>query len=99
MTKSKTDATDKCLHMNFDAEVSCNRLTKSDDDPTVIAYNAEIRIRCHECGLPFEFIGVDAGMSGERPMASVDAQELRAPIKPKGLAIMPAIPGFAVRAN
>jgi len=87
------------VHMNFDAQVTCNRLTKSDDDPTVIGYNAEIRINCHECGLPFEFVGVDAGMLPTKPMASVDAQELRAPIRPKGCKILPAIPGFTVRAQ
>jgi hypothetical protein len=72
---------------------------KSDLDPTIVGYTAEIRIKCRECGLPFEFIGVEAGMSCEKPMASVDAQELRAPIRPKGCLLMPAIPGFAVRVN
>jgi len=89
----------KCAHENFTATVKVNRLTKSDSDPTVIAHSADIRINCVECGLPFEFIGVDAGMMPSKPMVSVDAQELRAPIRPKGCQILPAIPGFSVRAN
>lgn len=89
----------KCEHKDFKAVVNVNRLTKSETDSTVIAYSADVRINCIECGLPFEFIGVDAGMMPDKPMASVDAQELRAPIRPKGLRIMPAIPGFMVRAN
>ena len=92
-------AMNKCSHENFAATVNVNRLTKSDDDATVIAHQADIRINCAECGLPFEFVGVDAGMLPNKPMASVDAQELRAPIRPKGCKILPAIPGFSVRAN
>jgi hypothetical protein len=88
-----------CPHLNFNAVINCNRLTKGEDDPIVVAYNAEIRINCYDCGLPFEFIGVDAGMMPDKPMASVDAQELRAPIRPKGCKLLPAVPGFTVRAN
>ncbi len=88
-----------CKHFNFKAQVNVFRLTASDDASKVNGYTAEIRINCTECGLPFEFIGVDAGMLSTKPMASVDAQELRAPIRPKGCKIMPAIPGYTVRAQ
>ena len=89
----------KCEHMNFIANVEVNRLTKSEEDPSIIGYTADVRIRCADCSLPFEFIGVDAGYSPRMPMASVDAQELRAPIRPKGSNILPAIPGFNVKAH
>lgn len=88
-----------CAHMNFKAQVNVFRLTDSADESKVNGYTAEIRINCIECDLPFEFIGVDAGMMPTKPMASVDAQELRVPIRPKGCKIMPAIPGFTVRAQ
>ena len=88
-----------CKHLDFAASVVCNRLTKSDKEPEIIAYAAEIRINCANCGLPFEFIGVEAGLMPDRPMSSVDAQELRVPIRPKGLDLLPAIPGFRVKAN
>lgn len=88
-----------CPHMNFKAQVNVTRMTDNKDETTVMGYTAEITINCLECGLPFEFIGVDAGMMPTRPMASPDAQELRAPIRPKGCKIMPAIPGFTMRAE
>jgi len=85
--------------MNFNASVNVIRLTEENDETKVKGYTTEIRVSCHECGLPFEFIGVDAGMMPTKPMASVDAQELRAPIRPKGCQLLPAIPGFNVRAQ
>lgn len=63
------------------------------------AYMADIKIFCAECGMPFEFVGVEAGMLFTKPMASADAQTLRAPIKPKGSSVLPAIPGFTIRAQ
>ena len=88
-----------CQHENFTAQVNVSRLTKSDTDNTVVGYLAEVRVNCIDCGLPFEWIGVDAGMMHSKPMASLDAQELRAPIRPKGCDIFPAIPGFSVKAH
>lgn len=88
-----------CPHLNFKAQVNVTRMTDNKDEVTVVGYTAEITINCLECGVPFEFIGVDAGMMPTKPMASPDAQELRAPIKPKGVKIMPAIPGFTMVAQ
>jgi hypothetical protein len=82
-----------CKHENFRAEVDVNRLLDSG------SFMADVRIRCTECDLPFEFVGVDAGLSFSKPMASVTAQELHIPIRPKGCRLMPAIPGFEVRVN
>lgn len=82
----------KCEHKDFTAHVVVTRIED------VKGFFADIRVKCADCGLPFEFVGVDAGLSYEKPMASVDAQELRAPIRPKGCKILPAVPGFNVRA-
>lgn len=88
-----------CPHENFAANVEVNRLTASDDDPTVIGYTADIRVECAQCGEKFRWIGVPAGMSPVHPAVSVDETELRAPIRPAstdpdfGL----GIPGFAIR--
>lgn len=87
-----------CPHENFTARVEVNRLKPSDEEP-VDAYAADVRISCSDCGEPFRFIGVQAGLRPDRPMCSVDETELRAPIRPAssdpdfGL----GIPGFAVR--
>lgn len=85
----------KCEHLNFKAKVEVNRLLN--DEGIVHGYSADIRIECDECSMPFEFVGAPAGWSIEKPMCNVTAQELHAPIRPKGSLLMPAIPGFTVR--
>ncbi|WP_073946497.1 hypothetical protein [Streptomyces kebangsaanensis] len=88
-----------CLHENFDAYVAVNRITASDADPTVVGYAADIKVHCRDCGEPFRWSGVRAGVSPREPMCSVDETELRAPLRPAsedpdfGL----GLPGFAVR--
>lgn len=87
-----------CPHLDFNASVEVNRLTTSDDDPTVIGYDTSITVWCAACEEPFRWIGVQAGMSPAKPMCSVDETELRAPIRPAsadpdfGL----GLPGFAI---
>lgn len=87
-----------CPHENFDAYVDVNRVTASDDDPTVVGYSADIKVTCHDCGEPFRWTGVPAGVSPRSPMCSVDETELHAPLRPAsadpdfGL----GLPGFAI---
>lgn len=86
---------DKCPHEEFSAVVNVARVTKGEDGP-VGGFMADIRIHCVQCDAPFEFIGVEPGMLWSKPMCSPDAQELRAPLRPKGSAVMPAMPGFTM---
>ena len=86
-----------CKHLSFRAEVRVNRLTASETDDTVIAYNAEIIVKCVDCDTPFEFIGLPMGMSHHEPMVSVDCLEARIPIKPKGTPMSADLTGFALR--
>jgi hypothetical protein len=87
-----------CPHENFDAYVDVNRVTASDNDPTVVGYSADIKVTCHDCGEPFRWTGVPAGISPRQPMCSVDETELHAPLRPAsadpdfGL----GLPGFAI---
>lgn len=87
-----------CPHEHFDAYVDVNRITASDTDPTVVGYTADIKVTCRDCGEPFRWTGVRAGMSPRQPMCSIDETELRAPLRPAsadpdfGL----GLPGFAV---
>lgn len=87
-----------CPHEDFEARVEVNRLTGTEGGP-VDAYAADIKVSCAQCGEPFRWIGLHAGMRGDRPMVSVDETELHAPLRPAsadpdfGL----GIPGFAVR--
>lgn len=87
-----------CPHADFTAEIGVTPLTAVEDGP-VTGYTTEIRIRCADCGEPFRWVGVPAGLSTARPMCSPDETELRAPIRPAssdpdyGL----GLPGFAIR--
>lgn len=72
--------------MNFAAEVNVGRLTGSDEpDAPVRSYLAEIKVSCAECGLPFEFLGLEAGMDTEGAKVSIDGLEARLAITPKGV--------------
>jgi hypothetical protein len=74
-------ATDRksCAHQNFHANVAVNRLVDTG------RFLADITIKCAECGEPFRFIGVEAGVAFTRPACSIDELELRAPIEPEGV--------------
>lgn len=87
-----------CPHEHFAATVEVNRLASTEDGP-IHAYSADIRVQCADCGEPFRWIGLQAGLMPTKPMVSVDETELRAPLRPAssdpdfGL----GIPGFAIR--
>ncbi|MFF2522276.1 hypothetical protein [Streptomyces liangshanensis] len=93
-----TDQDRACPHLEFAAYVAVNRLTASDDDPTVVGYSAEVTVRCADCDEPFRWTGLSAGLSPGRPMCSVDEKTMSAPLRPAsadpdfGL----GLPGFAV---
>lgn len=70
---------DGCKHENFRADVSVNRF---DNGPP---YMAEVHIKCADCGLPFEFLGLECGVDTHGAKVSVDGQEARLAIIPKGL--------------
>lgn len=92
-----TDPDRACPHENFTASVEVNRLTASDDD-AVIGYSADITVNCIDCGEPFRWTGLQAGLSPQRPMCSIDETVMSAPLRPAsadpdfGL----GLPGYAV---
>lgn len=87
-----------CAHEDFNVHVEVNRLARSDDDPTIIGYSADIRVECAQCKEPFRWNGVQAGLSPAHPMCSIDEKTLSAPLRPAsadpdfGL----GLPGYAV---
>lgn len=82
-----------CEHRNFEATVEVNRLEGSG------RFNADVRITCTECGTPFRFIGLPAGVDLNGAAVSVDGTEARLAIAPKGEVITPleGVGGFTVR--
>jgi hypothetical protein len=74
-----------CRHENFAADVAVNRIGEDDPGNTTGLpnhYSADIRVRCADCGEPFRWIGVPAGLSPAEPRSSADETELRAPLCP-----------------
>jgi hypothetical protein len=91
-----------CVHDNFRATVAVNRVFKDgvETDKMPHAFHADVSVVCVDCGVPFEFVGEYAcGLLWDRACVSPSKQELRVPIQPKGLALLPGIHGFTVRAN
>jgi len=70
-----------CEHRHFRSEVGVHRLTDTEGGP-VTRYVADIRICCTDCNQPFGFKGLVCGILLDRPTASFDGTELRAPIEP-----------------
>lgn len=85
-----------CVHENFRVVANIARCTRSDEDPTVVAYYCELTVKCTVCDRPFEFIGLPMGMSPGEARCSVDGQEARMPIKPVGETMPLDVMGFGV---
>lgn len=67
----------RCEHKEFAASVAVGRFEDTG------RFMADVRVQCKECGLPFRFVGVPAGISWDRPAVSIDNTELHAPIEPE----------------
>lgn len=70
-----------CLHKDFSADVAVARITDGDAGP-VTNYVAHLSVKCSECGVPFHFVGVDAGMGFLKPIRDFLGTTLHAPIAP-----------------
>lgn len=60
-----------CLHENFSARVNVNRLTDSG------RFNADVTIKCADCGEPFRFLGLPCGSDLNGAAVSADGTEAR----------------------
>lgn len=70
-----------CEHKNFRAACKVGRLSHDEGGP-ITGYTVDVTVKCDDCGLPFRFIGLDAGSHPSEPRVSIDGTELRAPIEP-----------------
>lgn len=76
-----TAISERCKHQNLIGNIQVARLTEVDDGP-VTGYDVSAKVECSDCGMPFQWIGLERGSSFAKPMTSVDGLELRAPITP-----------------
>lgn len=86
-----------CPHLHFAANVAVNRIADPPDSPPT-AYIADITVDCADCGEPFRWTGVRAGLSFNHPMVSVNEEELHAPLRPASADpdFGMGLPGFAI---
>lgn len=75
--------TKNCQHMNFSAHVTVNRIEDKG------RFAADVRIRCAECNLPFQFLGLAPGLDSHGARVSIDGQEARLAIAPLGAELSP----------
>lgn len=66
-----------CEHNDFQASVTVNSLQG-------VRFVAEIRIQCKDCGTPFVFYGLEAGLNIDGASVSMDGTEARISIGPQG---------------
>lgn len=79
----RTHPDEPCEHIDFQAMVEVARIQRSDDDPTIIGFNAEIRVWCANCDEPMRWTGpYEVGMVADRPTVDAAGTELRAPLRP-----------------
>lgn len=84
----------KCEHKQFAAEVDVARLEDSG------RFNADVRIKCADCGMPFRFVGLPCGLDLNGAAVSIDGTEARMAIAPRHEVSTPlddAPMGFTVR--
>lgn len=82
----------KCKHSNLRTTVAVALLEDSG------RRNAEIKITCADCGKPFQFLGLSAGLNLDGAACSPDGLEARLAICPQGEKPNPmqAMLGFTV---
>jgi hypothetical protein len=78
-----------CVHEKFLVGAVVSRVRETDG--VVKRYFAEFRVTCLHCKLPFRF-RAEKGVSQDKPMASHDWLELRAPLEPQNLAVVKLFP-------
>lgn len=69
---------DRCKHEHFKAHVAVARIEDKG------RFMADVTVRCAQCNLPFQFLGLEAGLDMNGARVSVDGLEARLAICPQG---------------
>lgn len=72
-----------CKHMTFAANVAVARIEDTGK------FMADVTVRCAECGEPFQFLGLEAGLDMMGARVSIDGLEARMAIAPNSRAASP----------
>lgn len=97
--RAAADPDRACPHRRFHVQGDIDRVVETTGDTVPVGFYASVAVTCDECGEPFRWTGLPAGLSPGHPTCSVDERILVAPLRPAsadpdfGL----GLPGFAVR--
>lgn len=84
-----------CEHKSFECNVNVNRIED------IGRFQADVTVKCTDCGTPFRFIGLPTGLDLNGAAVSIDGTEARLAIAPRGEVQTPldpdAVGGFTVR--
>jgi len=72
----------ECEHKTFFADCIVVRHPDDSNLKKMVGYTLEVKVKCADCGLPFEFKGLPRGSAPFQPTVSFDNTELRAPLRP-----------------
>ncbi len=75
---TKMNNSTSCEHHNFQADVGVARIEDKK------RFMAEIRVRCADCGTPFQFMGLPPGLNYDGATVSLDGLEANIGIRPQG---------------
>jgi hypothetical protein len=67
-----------CEHQNFDATVRVARIEDAG------RFMAEVQVKCADCGVPMQFMGLEPGLNFDGATVSLDGLEMSVGIHPKG---------------
>ena len=84
-----------CGHKDFEAEVNCIRINATEGGD-IIAYAAEVKVRCRNCHIRFRFLGLPIGVLPKGPASDPTGMEARLAMLPDGhmTSMMADVPGF-----
>jgi hypothetical protein len=87
-----------CPHEDFHVQANIGRI-EPDSNGMPKAFICEISVSCQQCGEPFRFTGVPAGLSFAHPMVDVAETTLHAPVRPASADpdFGMGLPGYAIR--
>ncbi len=71
-----------CKHEAFGC--NCKVARMEDRQGAVGEFMLEVTVTCAQCGEPFRFLGLPAGLSFTRPTVGITGIELNIPIEPQG---------------
>ncbi|WP_010137342.1 hypothetical protein [Oceanicola sp. S124] len=74
-----------CKHTNFGASVKVARLEDTG------RFMAEVRVKCEDCGEPFQFLGLEAGLDMQGARVSLDGLEALLSIAPNSQVMSPLL--------